>query len=231
MAYSSIVRSSAVTTYLSEIRQFRILSEEQERELSSALRGKDKAKALNRLVESNLAFVVKIVAEYRSPALPFEDLLNEGNLGLIEAARRFDHTRGARFLSYAVWWIRRSILRALAEDPNLVRIPLTRLKKDRKVRADERALSARLGTMPDREEISRELRSTMAEIDAILQFKPKEMSLDDPIDGEKGTPISDYMADQGSVNPEEGLLREERQKLISFALRDLNDQERSVVTS
>ncbi len=229
MAYSSIDRSSAVSRYLSEIREFSILSEEEERELSTALRSKDKAKAIHGLVESNLAFVVKIVAEYRSPALPFEDLLNEGNIGLIEAARRFDHTRGARFLTYAVWWIRKSVLRALAENPNLVRIPLTRLKKIRRVRATEQALVRKLGRMPEREEISQELHSTLAKIDDVLQTRQKALSLDDPVDWRKRTPVSDHVVDHGSANPEEELLREERQELISVALKDLSDQERTVI--
>src|SRR5262249_27214284 len=157
-----------------------ILSEEEERELAALLRTKDKAQALNGLVESNLAFVVKIVAEYRNPALPFEDLLNEANIGLIEAAHRFDHTRGTRFISYAVWSIRRSILRALSEQPNLVRIPLHQMKKVRQLRTTERALARKLGRMPDREELSRELQCTIAKIDKILQTRRKALSLDDP---------------------------------------------------
>src|SRR5262252_2288101 len=229
MAYSSKERSSAVARYLSEIREFPILSEEEERELAASLNSEDKAQALNGLIQANLAFVVKIVAEYRSPALPFEDLLNEGNLGLIEAAHRFDHTRGNRFLSYAVWWIRRSILRALSESTGLVRVPVYQKKKVRKIRAAERALARKLGRMPDREEISRELQSTIAKIDKILQTKRTELSLDDPIGSETETPISDFMVDPESVNPEEELLREERQGLIAAALRKLSDQERTVI--
>jgi RNA polymerase sigma factor (sigma-70 family) len=229
MRYSSNDRSRVVSRYLSEIREFPILSEEKERELSASLGGRNKARAVKGLVESNLAFVVKIVSEYPNPALPFEDLLNEGNIGLIEAAHRFDHTRGNRFLSYAVWWVRKSILRALSEQRSLVRIPLSHRKNIRKVRATERTLARKLGRMPDREEISRELQTTLAKIDRILQTKRENLSLDDPIGWESEKSVGECLVDQGSVNPEEEMLREERQEVISLALKVLSDQERTVV--
>jgi RNA polymerase primary sigma factor len=181
------------------------------------------------LVESNLSFVVKIASEYRNLGLPFEDLLNEGNIGLIEAAHHFDHNRGTKFITYAIWWIRKSILRALSQHSNLVRVPNYQMKKVRNVRATERALVKELGRNPDREEISRELQSTIAKIDEILQIKLRELSLDDKIGRDKDTPISDYLVDKGSANPEEELLREESQSLIRLALKDLNDQEQTVI--
>ncbi len=229
MEYRSSDRSSAVSKYLSEIGEFPILSKEEEQELAASIRSKDKAKALNELVESNLSFVVKIASEYRNLGLPFEDLLNEGNIGLIEAAHHFDHNRGTKFITYAIWWIRKSILRALSQHSNLVRIPNYQMKKVRNVRATERALARELGRKPDREEISRELQSTIAKIDEILQIKLRELSLDDKIGRDKDTPISDYLVDQGSVNPEEELLREESQDLIRLALKDLSEQEQTVI--
>ncbi len=229
MEYRSNDRSSAVSKYLSEIGEFPILSKEEEQELAASIRSKDKAKALNELVESNLSFVVKIASEYRNLGLPFEDLLNEGNIGLIEAAHHFDHNRGTKFITYAIWWIRKSILRALSQHSNLVRIPNYQMKKVRNVRATERALARELGRKPDREEISRELQSTIAKIDEILQIKLRELSLDDKIGRDKDTPISDYLVDQGSVNPEEELLREESQDLIRLALKDLSEQEQTVI--
>jgi RNA polymerase primary sigma factor len=226
-----IDRSSAVSRYFSEIRQFPILSEKEERELTASLVGKDRAKAVNKLVESNLPFVVKIASEFRNPAVPFEDLLNEGNVGLIEAARRFDHSRGARFISYAAWWIRKSILLALSRQSNTVRIPSYQMEKARQVRVTERALARELGRKPDREEISKELQSTIGRIDKVLQVKRNTLSLDAKIGRDKGTPISDCLVDRGAVNPEEKLLREESQDLIRLALKDLSDQERTVIIS
>jgi len=229
MGYSVIDRNSAVSRYLSDMRQFSLLSEKEERELAASLTGKDKAKAVNKLVESNLPFVVKIASEFRDPAVPFEDLLNEGNVGLIEAARRFDHSRGVRFVCYAAWWIRRSILLALSRHANTVRIPSYQMEKARQVRVTERALTRKLGRKPDREEISRELQTTIGKIDKLLQVKQNNLSLDDKIGLGKDSSISDFLVDRGAVNPEENLLREESQDLIRLALKGLNDHERTVI--
>ena len=205
------------------------MTREEEQRLAASLRDQDRTGALNELVESNLSFVVKIASEYRNLGLPFEDLLNEGNIGLIEAAHHFDHSRGTKFITYAIWWIRKSILRALSQHSNLVRIPNYQLKKVKNVRATERALVRELGRKPDREEISRELQSTIAKIDEILQIKLRELSLDDKIGRDKDTPISDYLVDEGSTNPEEELLKEESEVLIRLALKDLNEQEKMVI--
>ncbi len=222
-------RSNSVSKYLSDIGEYPILTKEEEHELAASIGANNKNQALNELVESNLSFVVKIASEYRNLGLPFEDLLNEGNIGLIEAAHHFDHNRGTKFITYAIWWIRKSILRALSQHSTLVRIPNYQMKKVRSVRATERALSRTLGRRPDREEISRELQSTIAKIDEILQIKLRELSLDDKVGREKDTPISDYLVDRGSVNPEEELLREESHSLIRIALKDLSDQEQTVI--
>lgn len=229
MEYRPHERSTSVSKYLSDIGEFPILSKEEEHKLAASIRSKNKNQALNELVESNLSFVVKIASEYRNLGLPFEDLLNEGNIGLIEAAHHFDHNRGTKFITYAIWWIRKSILRALSQHSTLVRIPNYQMKKVRNVRATERALARALGRKPDREEISRELQSTIAKIDEILQIKLRELSLDDKVGRDKDTPISDYLVDRASVNPEEELLREESQDLIRLALRDLSDQEQTVI--
>ena len=229
MEYRQQERSSSVSKYLSDIGEFPILTREEEHKLASCLSNKDQAGALNELVESNLSFVVKIASEYRNLGLPFEDLLNEGNIGLIEAAHHFDHNRGTKFITYAIWWIRKSILRALSQQSNLVRIPNYQLKKVKNVRATERALVRELGRRPDREEISRELQSTIAKIDEILQIRLRELSLDDKIGRDKDTPISDYLVDEASANPEEELLREESQSLIRLALQDLSEQEQTVI--
>jgi RNA polymerase primary sigma factor len=227
-------RSSAVSRYFSEIDEFTLLSEKEEQDLTALLATKDRAKAVNELVESNLPFVARIASEFRNPDLPFEDLLNEGNIGLIEAARRFDHSRGTRFITYAVWWIRKSILRAMSQHSSLVRIPSYQMKKIRQFRATERSLTGELGRKPDREEVSRELQSTIAtiaRIDDLLQVSQKPLSIDDRIGRDTGTPISDCLVDQGAENPEGKLLREESQVLIRHALKDLSDQERTVIIS
>jgi RNA polymerase primary sigma factor len=161
--------------------------------------------------------------------LAFEDLLNEGNIGLIEAAHHFDPSRGTKFITYAIWWIRKSILKALSQHAAMVRVPNYQLKKVRNVRNTGRMLSRELGREADREEISRELRVTIAKIDEILQMKMRELSLDDKVGRDKDTPISDYLVDGRSVNPEDELIKHENQGLIRLALRNLSDQEQTVI--
>src|SRR2546425_13256206 len=222
-------RSSSVSKYLSEIGEYPILTKEEEHQLALSIRSKNKHQALNELVESNLSFVVKIASEYRNLGLPFEDLLNEGNIGLIEAAQHFDHNRGTKFITYAIWWIRKSILKALSQHAAMVRIPNYQLKKVRNVRNTERMLAKELGREADREEISKELRVTIAKIDEILQMKMRELSLDEKVGKDKDTPISDYLVDGRSVNPEDELIKNESQVVIRMALRSLSDQEQTVI--
>ncbi len=230
MAKGSADRSTCVSKYLQEISEYPLLTKEQEhaiaRRMNEAASGDP---TYHDLVKSNLSFVVKIASEYKNMGLPFEDLLNEGNIGLIEAAHHFDPTRGTKFITYAIWWIRKSILKALSQHAAMVRIPNYQLKKVRNVKNTGRMLSRELGREADREEISKELRVTIAKIDEILQMKMREMSLDDKVGRDKDTPISDYLVDGRSVNPEDELIKHENHGLIRLALRNLTDQEQTVI--
>ncbi len=235
MAKVPSVRSSCVSRYLREISEYPLLTKEQEhaiakRILKAKIDGQDNT-FYHDLVQSNLSFVVKIASEYKNMGVPFEDLLNEGNIGLIEAAHHFDHTRGTKFITYAIWWIRKSILKALSQHSAMVRIPNYQMKKVRTVRNTGRMLSRELGREADREEISKELRVTIAKIDEILQMKMRELSLDDKVGREKDTPISDYLVDGQSINPEDELIKHENQGLIRVALRNLSDQEQTVIVN
>ena len=230
MANRSFERSSCVSKYLQEISEFPLLTKEEEHEVAvrmGEMAGKDGS--YHDLVKSNLSFVVKIASEYKNMGLPFEDLLNEGNIGLIEAAHHFDHNRGTKFITYAIWWIRKSILKALSQHSAMVRIPNYQLKKVRNVRNTERMLAKELGREADREEISKELRVTIAKIDEILQMKMRELSLDDKVGKDKDTPMSDYLVDGRSINPEDELIKNESQVVIRMALRSLSDQEQTVI--
>ena len=230
MANRSFERSSCVSKYLQEISEYPLLTKEEEHEIAvrmGEVAGKDGS--YHDLVKSNLSFVVKIASEYKNMGLPFEDLLNEGNIGLIEAAHHFDHTRGTKFITYAIWWIRKSILKALSQHSAMVRIPNYQLKKVRNVRNTERMLARQLGREADREEISKELRVTIAKIDEILQMKMRELSLDEKVGKDKDTPISDYLVDGRSVNPEDELIKNENQVVVRLALRSLSDQEQTVI--
>ncbi len=235
MAKVPSARSSCISRYLREISEFPLLTKEQEhaiakRILKAKINGQDNT-FYHDLVQSNLSFVVKIASEYKNMGVPFEDLLNEGNIGLIEAAHHYDHTRGTKFITYAIWWIRKSILKALSQHSAMVRIPNYQMKKVRTVRNTGRMLSRELGREADREEISKELQVTIAKIDEILQMKMRELSLDDKVGREKDTPISDYLVDGQSINPEDELIKHENQGLIRVALRNLSDQEQTVIVN
>jgi RNA polymerase primary sigma factor len=221
---------SLLGRYLSEIREHSLLTREEEIEIARAAREGGDEKELNKLVESNLSFVIKIAGEFRNMGIPFEDLLNEGNIGLIEAARRYDPSRGAKFITYAVWWIRKRILNALCEHSGLVRIPKYQMRKIKKVREAVASLSRSLGRPPDREEISSSLESTISEIDEVLLVKPTELSLDDKV-GREDLPISSQLVDEKSTDPEEVLLRIESEALIRWAVQVLTDQEKTVITN
>ncbi|HNX19463.1 MAG TPA: sigma-70 family RNA polymerase sigma factor, partial [Acidobacteriota bacterium] len=154
---------SVLSRYFSEIRAYPLLTKEQEQQLAHRVRKGDKD-AFEHLVASNLSFVVKVASEYRNLGLPLEDLLNEGNLGLIEAARRYDPEKGTKFITYAIWWIRKAILKALAEQVNLVRVPTYQMKKVKQVREAEHTLRKELGRAPERHEISDRLDTTLKKV-------------------------------------------------------------------
>ena len=221
-------RNPTLSRYFSEIRNYPILTKEEEIGLGKRIE-KGHRQPRNKLVESNLSFVVKVASEYRNLGIPFEDLLNEGNIGLIEAAHRYDHRKGTKFITYAIWWIRKSILKALSEQSNLVRVPNYQMKKVRAVRNTEKSLRGALGRAPARDEISSELDSTVAKVDQILQFNLKEISIDARVGRERDTPISDYLVDDSVSSPEDSLITKESKSLIRNALSVLNGQEQHVI--
>ncbi len=225
---SSYAERSVLSRYFTEIREYSLLTRDQERELAERVRDGDKD-AFEHLVAANLSFVVKVASEYRNLGLPLEDLLNEGNLGLIEAARRYDPTKGTKFITYAIWWIRKSILKALAEQVNVVRVPTYQMKKIRELREAERMLREELGRTPDRGELSEKLEVSVKKVDQVLQVRSREMSIDDTVGKEQKTPVSDFLVDKGTESPESELLKREGTELVTVALEMLNEQERLVV--
>ena len=181
------------------------------------------------LVTSNLRFVVGIAREYRSLGLPLEDLVNEGNVGLLEAARRFDPSRGVTFLSYAVWWIRKSMISAVARNAHIVHVPEYQRKRMRDVRNTGHALERTLGREPGREEISRALDVPVAKVDRLLRLQVRKVSLDDTVGGEQDTTVLDQLADDRSVSPEEEMSRRQDRARLREALRSLSGRELSVI--
>jgi RNA polymerase primary sigma factor len=214
--------------YFAEIRHYPPLSREREAQLAHDVE-QGSPDALNELIQCNLSFVVKVASEYRNLGLPFEDLLNEGNLGLIEAARRYDASKGTKFITYAIWWIRKSILKALSDRSSLVRVPTYQIKKVREIRETERTLRRQLGRAPRREEISASLERSLSKVDQALQFNLREVSLEAPVGKHGDQQIADYLADENCGDAEAALIRREETSIVAEALRELTEQEKTVV--
>ena len=221
-------KSSILSQYFSEIREYPLLTKEEERSLARDIQRGDR-RALNELVESNLSFVAKVASEFRYLGLPFEDLLNEGNVGLIEAAHRFDASKDTKFISYAIWWIRKSILKALSEQSNVVRMPYSHMKKYKEIRRAEKELRRQLERKPTREEISLHLSRSMAKVDKILQYSVHEMSVDEPVGDDHETRLADMLVDANGPSPEERILAREDQDGVGRVFEMLNTQQKTVI--
>jgi RNA polymerase primary sigma factor len=217
-----------LASYFSELRERSLLSREEEAELARGARAGCLA-SRDRLVEANLSFVVRVAKEYRSMGVPFEDLLNEGNLGLIQAAHRYDPDRGAKFITFAIWWIRKAILEALGERGSLVRVSLYQRKKIREIRETERALRRKLGRAPRRHEVSESMSQSLASIDRTLQSGVRTMSLEDRIGQDRDRCLADLLVDEQAGSPAESLMREEATRLVRDALPELSARERRVL--
>jgi len=217
-----------LSRYFSDIREHPPLSREQEVELTSRLKKKN-PEDKDLLITSNLGFVITVAGEYRGLGIPFEDLINEGNLGLIEAAQRYDPARGVRFITYAVWWIRKAILKAVADQSTVVRVPSYRRKKMRQVRDAEQALRGSLGRTPDRQELSERLEGAVATLDELLRTNPREVSIDDALAPDSDRAVGELIADATSVCPESRMLREEDGQLVRRAMDKLTEIERKII--
>jgi RNA polymerase primary sigma factor len=219
---------STLARYFSDIRKIPILTQEQEAELGRRIQAGDE-EALERLVEANLKFVVSIANEYRNLGLPYEDAINEGNLGLIEAARRFDPERGAKFISWAVWWIRRAIRSALSDQSYAVRLPVSQFRRMQEVKETERHLAKELGRAPTHEELSAKLPRKLAQVDPIHRHGIRISSLDyTPPEEQNGTFV-DSLQDDNLVPIERQLLDDERVSCINALYEKLPDQQRTVI--
>ena len=218
----------SLSQYLEEIGKYEPLHPSREVELAQAIK-KGNRLAMKELVEANLRFVVSVAKDYQGQGLPLTDLINEGNMGLMKAAGRFDETRGFKFISYAVWWIRQSILQALAEHSRIVRLPLNRVGTISKITKTAEKLEAEVERSPNEEEIGRNLEMTSdEEIDA-MRISRRHHSLNAPIrDGDKNYLI-DVIEDDGQIHPDEPLMAESLKDEIRQSLETLKDRERQVI--
>lgn len=214
--------------YLNEISSFQLLSAQDEIELTKKIRQND-PEALERLVQSNLRFVVKVAKEYQNQGLPLTDLINEGNLGLIKAAKRFDETRGFKFISYAVWWIRQSILKALAEHSRVVRLPLNRLGTITKINQAIRCFEQKHKRPPTYHEISSELEISVSEITQAITTSAFHVSIDQtPYHSDNGS-MKDFLKNPDAAAPDGALIKESLKGEIQRVLKTLSPREQKII--
>ncbi len=227
MVESNEDRSRVLAKFFADIEPRQFLTREQEREIAVSI-GEGCTHSRNELVESNLGFVAKIASEYRNLGLPFEDLLNEGSLGLIEAAQRFDGSKGTRFLTYAIWWIRKFILTAVSRNSTLVRLPGEQARRMREMRKVEERLRSRLGRQPLREEISRELNHSLTRVEEVLRYRPRETSIDES-PGEGTRSLKELLTDERLSDPSQEMLDREARDRALTAVDRLSPIERRVI--
>ncbi len=218
----------SLSRYLEEIGNFEPLNPDREVELAIRIK-QDNHSALEELVKANLRFVVSVAKDYQGQGLPLTDLINEGNLGLIKAAGRFDETRGFKFISYAVWWIRQSILQALAEHSRIVRLPLNRVGTISKITKTAEKLEAEIERSPNEKEIGRQLNMTSDEVIDAMRISRRHQSLNAPFrDGDKNSLI-DIIKDDNQIAPDTPLMNDSLKDEIRNSLDTLKDREKMVI--
>jgi RNA polymerase primary sigma factor len=219
---------TSLELYLKEISKNQALSAEEECRLAVAIRTGDK-KALEKLIKANLRFVVSVARNYQNQGLPLGELISEGNLGLIQAAKRFDEKRNFKFISYAVWWIRQAILRALADRSRITRVPLNRIGIIHKVGRTQSKLEQRFRRVPTIEEIAQELGLAEEEIIAIQKIGNRYLSLDTPVQSDDSSQLIDLLHDENQEMPDSNLIEVSTQQGINKILDTLNDREKRVL--
>ncbi len=220
--------TASLDKYLQEIGKVDLITAEQEVELARRIKQGDK-KALEELTKANLRFVVSVSKQYQNQGLSLPDLINEGNLGLIKAAQRFDETRGFKFISYAVWWIRQSILQALAEQSRIVRLPLNKIGSINKINKATAKLEQEFEREPDYKEIASVLDMTENEVKESKRNAGRHVSMDAPLIQDEDNNMYDVLKSEESVTPETGLLYESLRKEIDRAISTLTQREADVI--
>ena len=220
--------SASLDKYLQEIGREELISVEEEVELAQRIKKGDQ-EALEKLTRANLRFVVSVAKQYQNQGLSLPDLINEGNLGLIKAAEKFDETRGFKFISYAVWWIRQSILQALAEQSRIVRLPLNQVGSLNKIYKALSKFEQENERMPSPEELAEILDIPREKISDTLRVSGRHVSVDAPfVEGEDNS-LLDVLPNNDSPNADSGLVNESLNKEIERALSTLTERERDIV--
>lgn len=220
--------SASLDKYLQEIGHEELLSVEEEVELAQKIKTGDR-RALERLTRANLRFVVSVAKQYQNQGLSLPDLINEGNVGLIKAAEKFDETRGFKFISYAVWWIRQSILQAIAEQSRIVRLPLNQVGSVNKINRELNKFEQEHERRPSVDEIADRIYLPEDKIEEAMKANNRHVSMDAPfVDGEDNS-LLDVLADNNMPMADKALVQESLRKEIDRAIELLNDREQKVV--
>ena len=220
--------TASLDKYLQEIGKVDLITAEEEVELAQRIKNGDQI-ALEKLTKANLRFVVSVAKQYQNQGLTLPDLINEGNLGLIKAAQRFDETRGFKFISYAVWWIRQSILQALAEQSRIVRLPLNKIGSINKINKTYAFLEQAHERQPSAEEKAKELDMTINDVKESLKNSGRHVSMDAPLVEGEDSNLYDVLNSGESPNPDRSLLHESLKTEIERALETLTPREADVV--
>ncbi|MXV37767.1 sigma-70 family RNA polymerase sigma factor [Flavobacteriaceae bacterium Ap0902] len=220
--------TASLDKYLQEIGKVDLITAEEEVELAQRIKSGDKI-ALEKLTKANLRFVVSVAKQYQNQGLSLPDLINEGNLGLIKAAKRFDETRGFKFISYAVWWIRQSILQALAEQSRIVRLPLNKIGSINKINKAYAALEQEHERAPSAEEISDQLEMTEDDVKESMKNSGRHVSMDAPLVEGEDSNLYDVLKSGESPNPDKDLLVESLRIEIERSLQTLTPREADLI--
>ncbi|MDH4058121.1 MAG: sigma-70 family RNA polymerase sigma factor [Cyclobacteriaceae bacterium] len=221
--------SQSLDKYLQEIGKVDLLTADQEVELAKRIKAGDQV-ALEKLTKANLRFVVSVSKQYQNQGLTLGDLINEGNLGLIKAAQRFDETRGFKFISYAVWWIRQSILQALAEQSRIVRLPLNRVGSLNKISRTFSELEQKFEREPSPEELAEVLEVSTSEVMDTMKISGRHVSMDAPfLQGEENS-LLDVLENESEETPDSGLMSDSLRREVQRALSTLTQREADVIT-
>jgi len=221
--------SQSLDKYLQEIGKVDLLTPDEEVDLAKRIREGDQL-ALEKLTKANLRFVVSVAKQYQNQGLSLGDLINEGNLGLIKAAQRFDETRGFKFISYAVWWIRQSILQALAEQSRIVRLPLNRVGSLNKISKTFSELEQKYEREPSPDELAEVLEVTTAEVVDTLKISGRHVSMDAPfVQGEENS-LLDVLENDSEASPDSNLMNDSLRREVQRALSTLTQREADVIS-
>lgn len=220
--------SLSLDKYLHEISKIELINAEEEVEFAKRIRKGDKD-ALETLIKANLRFVVSVAKQYQNQGLSLPDLINEGNLGLIKAAQRYDETRGFKFISYGVWWIRQSILQALAEQARIVRLPLNKIGSISRINKTFNRLEQEYQREPTLDEVASLLEITSDMVEDALKVSSHQVSLDAPIHDEEAANLYDVLFNEDSMSPDKGLMNISLCKEIERSLSTLDEREANVI--